>query len=149
MSMHLLINTYLTCSGNTVNIHQISKEFTILVRLLCLLQKLASSYKDVIITDLFARRITCRMNFIQHVQIMYMLNKIHPLFLFKFQSGRQFVFIGNSNRKFPFNMFKGWTKSAHGESGGAPFHFPQLVGACGDWDWVGLEATFATAFGNL
>lgn len=127
MSMHLLINTYLTCSGNTVNIHQISKEFTILVRLLCLLQKLASSYKDVIITDLFARRITCRMNFIQHVQIMYMLNKIHPLFLFKFQSGRQFVFIGNSNRK----------------------HFPQLVGACGDWDWVGLEATFATAFGNL
>lgn len=103
----LLINTYLTCSGNTVNIHQISKEFTILVRLLCLLQKLASSYKDVIITDLFARRITCRMNFIQHVQIMYMLNKIHPQFLFKFQSGRQFVYIGNSNRKFPFNLFKG------------------------------------------
>lgn len=44
MSMRLLINTYLTCSGNTVNIHQISKEFTRLVRLLCLLQKLASSY---------------------------------------------------------------------------------------------------------
>lgn len=99
-----------------------------------------------------------------------LLNKIHSLFLFKFQSGRQFVFIGNFNRIFPFNMFKGCTKSAHGESGGEHFHFSQLVAlsdpilelelyylsyfiretrACGDGGGGEVEATFATAFGNL